>query len=97
MVFLPCVLCSPMLLLPSTLCPISTLLELLVWSVEMAGPVYIKLSQWASTRRDIFPGVVCDRLAKLQRETRPHTWGQTMVVLNKEWGLGWEEVVKLDR
>ena len=86
-----------MLLLPSTLCPISTLLELLVWCVEMAGPVYIKLSQWASTRRDIFPGVVCDRLAKLQRETRPHTWGQTMVVLNKEWGLGWEEVVKLDR
>jgi len=40
--------------LPSFLCPTSTLLELLVWSVETAGPVYIKLSQWASTRRD-FP------------------------------------------
>merc|ERR1712013_331342 len=31
--------------------------------METAGPVYIKLSQWASTRRDIFPGVVCDTLS----------------------------------
>lgn len=90
-------LCSPLLLLPSFLCPTSTLLELLVWSVETAGPVYIKLSQWASTRRDIFPGVVCTRLARLQRDTRAHSWGQTMVVLDREWGNNWEEVVQLDR
>jgi len=65
--------------------------------METAGPVYIKLSQWASTRRDIFPGVVCDTLSTLQRDTKPHSWDQTMVVLDKEWGDGWEEKVKLDR
>jgi len=97
LVFLPCIICSPLLLLPSSLCPTNTLLSLLVWSMETAGPVYIKLSQWASTRRDIFPGVVCDRLSTLQRDTKPHSWDKTMVVLDKEWGKGWDKKVKLHR
>ena len=97
LVFTPCMLCSPLLLLPYSVCPTSTLLDLLAWSMETAGPVYIKLSQWASTRRDIFPSVVCSRLARLQRDTTPHTWGQTRVVLDREWGEDWKEVVQLDR
>jgi len=64
--------------------------------METAGPVYIKLSQWASTRRDIFPGVVCDKLSTLQRDTKPHSWKETLVVLEKEWGKTWNEKIKLN-
>lgn len=96
LVFLPCILCSPLLLLPSSLCPTRTLLSLLLWSMETAGPVYIKLSQWASTRRDVFPGVVCDKLSTLQRDTKPHSWKETLVVLEKEWGEAWNEKIKLN-
>jgi predicted unusual protein kinase regulating ubiquinone biosynthesis (AarF/ABC1/UbiB family) len=32
-----------------------------LWGVEMSGPAYIKLMQWASTRRDIFPENLCRR------------------------------------
>jgi len=97
LVFLPCILCSPLLLLPYSLCPTNTLLDMLVWSMESAGPVYIKLSQWASTRRDIFPSSVCSRLAKLQRYTKPHPWNNTREVLEKELGENWEEMINLDR
>lgn len=68
-----------------------------MWSIETAGPVYIKLSQWASTRRDIFPVTVCNRLAKLQRETKPHKWKETVSVLNKEWGPDWKCRIHLDQ
>ena len=97
MVFLPLIICSPLLLLPPTYCPTSTLLSLLAWCMETAGPVYIKLAQWASTRRDIFPVSVCAVLARLQRHTQPHSWRHTQQVLDREWGEGWEERVRLER
>ncbi len=51
--------------------------DLLVWTVERCGPVSTKLGQWASTRRDLFPEVICTKLSKLQRRTRPHLWKST--------------------
>jgi len=93
LVFLPCALCTPLLFLPKRVVPYDSLLDLLVWSLESAGPVYIKLAQWASTRRDIFPESICNRLSRLQRDTKPHSWHQTMKILNMEWGNRWEESV----
>ena len=40
-----------------------------IWSVEKAGPTFIKLVQWASTRNDIFPHNFISKFSKLQDDT----------------------------
>lgn len=40
--------------------------EYSLWGIEVAGPTFIKLTQWASTRSDLFPAEFCLRFAKLQ-------------------------------
>ena len=61
-------------------------LNMLVSTIQTCGPVYTKLGQWASTRRDLFPSVLCDHLTKLQRNANIHPWHHTQLVL-KENGL----------
>ena len=56
-----------------------------VWSLETAGPAYIKLSQWASTRLDIFPPSLCQALARLQRGSAPHSWHHTRQGPTDQW------------
>ena len=97
LVFTPLLLLSPLALLPAPLRPSSLLLELLVWTLQTAGPAYIKLSQWASTRHDLFPASVCRSLSRLQTQTNPHSWQETSVLLEQEWGRDWEEKVTLER
>ena len=50
-------------------------LSLLVKTVQACGPVYIKLGQWASTRRDLFHPRLCHHLAKLQTQAKVTTLG----------------------
>lgn len=52
-------------------------LKLLVKTIQVCGPVYIKLGQWASTRRDLFHPKLCDHLSKLQRQAKVHAWKHT--------------------
>ena len=47
-------------------------LNLLVNTIQTCGPVYTKLGQWASTRRDLFPEALCDHLSRLQRNADVH-------------------------
>uniref|UniRef100_A0A8R1ET95 ABC1 domain-containing protein n=1 Tax=Caenorhabditis japonica TaxID=281687 RepID=A0A8R1ET95_CAEJA len=44
--------------------------KLLLWAVQNSGPTFIKLGQWASTRRDIFSKKFCDRLSVLHIQTK---------------------------
>ncbi|GMR42994.1 hypothetical protein PMAYCL1PPCAC_13189, partial [Pristionchus mayeri] len=41
-----------------------------IWALQAAGPTFIKLGQWLSTRRDIFSKNFCDRLSVLHTKTR---------------------------
>lgn len=41
-------------------------LLLVRWTLERAGPAFIKWGQWAATRPDMFPTDLCDVLASLQ-------------------------------
>ena len=43
----------------------------MIWSVQMAGPTFVKLGQWASTRPDIFSKNVCASLSVLQSNVTP--------------------------
>ncbi|KAI0197814.1 ABC1 family protein [Astrocystis sublimbata] len=45
----------------------------LVWSMEAAGPAFIKLGQWAASRTDIFPRELCDALSRLHSNAPAHS------------------------
>ncbi|KAJ3180837.1 hypothetical protein HDU85_003922 [Gaertneriomyces sp. JEL0708] len=60
--------------------------------MEESGPTFTKLGQWASSRTDLFPPYVCDLLAKLQSNVRPHSMQQTRRVIEKEYGRTLEEI-----
>ncbi|KAM0265675.1 hypothetical protein ACHAQJ_000109 [Trichoderma viride] len=45
----------------------------LVRSMELAGPAFIKLGQWAASRTDIFPTTMCDTMSKLHSNAPAHS------------------------
>ncbi|KAJ3122159.1 hypothetical protein HK098_003077 [Nowakowskiella sp. JEL0407] len=59
----------------------------LVWSCELAGPTFIKLGQYASSRTDVLPPEICAVLAKLQSSVSPHPLWYTKFVIKKEYGV----------
>jgi aarF domain-containing kinase len=78
------------LILPfSVLYPLSYLSETVeqwswkyaLWSIEQAGPTYIKLFQWATTRQDLFSAEFCHYFSKLQDQTAGHSWDATLQIL----------------
>ncbi|ODV90077.1 hypothetical protein CANCADRAFT_36563 [Tortispora caseinolytica NRRL Y-17796] len=48
--------------------------RLLVKVLELAGPTFIKLGQWAASRRDVFPISLCDMLSVLHSNVSPHAF-----------------------
>jgi aarF domain-containing kinase len=51
--------------------------------------------QWAAMRHDLFASRVCLQLSKLQSETRPHSWKQTVAALDRILGEGWQDTLNL--
>ncbi|KAG6034582.1 hypothetical protein E4U41_006488 [Claviceps citrina] len=49
----------------------------LVQSMELAGPAFIKLGQWAASRSDIFPNEMCDTMSKLHSNAPAHSMHAT--------------------
>ncbi|TSK13439.1 hypothetical protein Baya_0313 [Bagarius yarrelli] len=92
--------CSPLLLLY----PLSLLsrhcnscwLGALLWVTETSGPTFIKLGQWASTRRDIFSQEFCDRFSRLHVRVHPHSWTHTKQSLTRAFGEGWRQLFVFD-
>ncbi|XP_045123610.1 uncharacterized aarF domain-containing protein kinase 2-like isoform X3 [Portunus trituberculatus] len=70
---------------------------LLLMGIECSGPILIKLGQWASTRRDLFPDTCCSQFSRLQRRIKPHSWRFTKCQLRRAFGPNWRKVfVKFD-
>lgn len=68
--------------------------EELLWGLTLAalqahGPLAVKFSQWASTRPDLLPRSVCDRLASLQSDCQIHSYDSTIKILAEAFGPGW--------
>ena len=57
-----------------------------LYSIQKLGPAFVKISQWAATRRDIFPPYVCDRLATLHDANLLHSWKYTFETLQEALG-----------
>lgn len=71
-------------------------LDTLLWVTETSGPTFIKLGQWASTRRDIFSKAFCDRFSRLHVHVRPHSWAHTKVCLRRAFGEHWRQLFLFD-
>jgi len=60
--------------------------DLLMNQMELAGPTFIKLGQWAASRTDLFPLALCSRLAKLHSSVTPHKFSYTKRVIQDAFG-----------
>ncbi|XP_034541258.1 uncharacterized aarF domain-containing protein kinase 2 [Notolabrus celidotus] len=92
--FGPLVLLSPLTLVSARWS--SRWMGALLWVTEASGPTFIKLGQWASTRRDIFPQEFCDRFSKLHVKVPPHPWSHTKQCLRRAFGEGWRRVLMFE-
>lgn len=89
--FFPLLLLYPLTYLAPGL---STLwLHLLLKATETSGPTYIKLGQWASTRRDLFSEAFCALFSKLHVRVTPHPWPLTEHFLRQAFGEDWGSVL----
>jgi len=55
-------------------------------SLQLLGPAFVKLAQWAATRRDLFPPHICNRLSRLHDTAQVHSWRHTHEILTKAFG-----------
>ncbi len=67
-----------------------------LYTIQKLGPAFIKISQWASTRRDIFPHNICDRLSELNDGTFFHSWDHTHKVLCKSLGTDYRDWLEIN-
>lgn len=87
LLFLPAVLTSPVLALAGRQSERrAAWLELMRWTLERAGPAFIKWGQWAATRPDMFPADVCAQLALLQTCAPTHGFDHTRGALEAAFG-----------
>uniref|UniRef100_A0A2K6S1H6 AarF domain containing kinase 2 n=1 Tax=Saimiri boliviensis boliviensis TaxID=39432 RepID=A0A2K6S1H6_SAIBB len=76
---------------------VSTLwLHLLLKATETSGPTYIKLGQWASTRRDLFSEAFCAQFSKLHVRVTPHPWTHTERFLREAFGEEWGDILSFE-
>ncbi|KAL5535829.1 hypothetical protein ACEPAF_3923 [Sanghuangporus sanghuang] len=64
----------------------------LVRALQMAGPTFIKLAQWAASREDIFPTELCRRMGKLHSNGKPHSIRHTRRVIERVFQRPFEDV-----
>ncbi|GIL98925.1 hypothetical protein Vretimale_4242, partial [Volvox reticuliferus] len=72
LIFLPAVVTAPLISSMGGLGR-EKWLELVQWTLEHAGPAFIKWGQWASTRPDLFPEDLCAHLEQLQTSAPAHS------------------------
>lgn len=62
------------------------------WTAELAGASFIKLSQWAASRTDIFPRQMCVELSQLHSSATPHSFSKTKKILEASFGMPFDEI-----
>lgn len=60
--------------------------------METAGPAFIKLGQWLTTRPDYFPPELCEVFRKLQDNVHPHSPAETRRAIKEAFALKVEDL-----
>jgi predicted unusual protein kinase regulating ubiquinone biosynthesis (AarF/ABC1/UbiB family) len=69
----------------------------LIWAVTRLGPCFIKMAQWASTRPDLFPNKLVQKMIKLQDDVKVnHSMETVENTLMKAFGPDWKNKIDLD-
>lgn len=71
--------------------------KLFTAAIQSSGPCSIKLAQWASTRTDLFPEVVCRHFKDLQSNQDQPNWDDIERVFVHHYGPNWNEKLQLER
>ncbi|KNZ75017.1 AB protein, mitochondrial [Termitomyces sp. J132] len=97
--FIPVLLCSPMLLIGKPKKKYRGDRWGAVWwygflvgRMEAAGPTFIKVTQWAASRADLFPSLFCERLGALHSHGTPHSIEHTKQVIERVFERPFDEV-----
>jgi len=61
-----------------------------LFTLQHLGPAFVKLGQWAATRRDLFPVSFCIRLSELHSSTQTHSFAHTQNALFEAFGKDYE-------
>lgn len=84
--FLPLTLTSPLAFVSTVPC-LRSIGNVWWWcaerTVNSAGPAWIKLAQWLSTRPDIVPPSVCARLSLFQADCATHSFSDTLKIIQR--------------
>jgi len=67
-----------------------------IWAIEKAGPTFMKLFQWATTRHDLFPAEFITHFTKLQDDTNGHSWEETQRILESVFGPNHTQLLDFD-
>ncbi|KZO95973.1 ABC1-domain-containing protein [Calocera viscosa TUFC12733] len=65
---------------------------LLTAQMQRAGPTFIKMSQWAASRKDLFPSLLCEKLGRLHSNGKPHSFAHTRRVIERVFGMSFDQV-----
>ncbi|EEQ97331.1 conserved hypothetical protein, partial [Perkinsus marinus ATCC 50983] len=93
--FGPCLATSPILFLGIGKCN-NWWWQWLVHCIERSGPAFIKLGQWAATRRDLFNDTIISYLSQLHTQVRPHSYRDTLLQLDESYGPEWRTWLEID-
>jgi aarF domain-containing kinase len=88
--FIPMLVTAPVLLLTDK--HRDNWLKLMIWTIEHAGPAFIKWGQWAATRPDLFAPDVCSALGGLQTNAPSHTFKHTKNTVETAFKLPLEQI-----
>ncbi|KAI0801098.1 ABC1-domain-containing protein [Fomes fomentarius] len=98
-IFVPVLLAAPMLIIGKTeprlggdRCGAVWWYGFLTRQMQRAGPTFIKLAQWAASRADLFPALLCERMAALHSRGKAHTLSHTKRVIEDVFQRPFNEV-----
>lgn len=64
--------------------------------IELSGPAFIKLAQWAAMRSDIFATSLCRELSRLHDDGSTHSWATTCATLDSALGTDWHNIIEIN-
>lgn len=71
--------------------------DYVLWTATRLGPTFIKLAQWASSRPDLYPPKLIERLKHLQDNVYVgYSFKQVEKTLNEAFGENWKEKIDID-